>query len=107
MSRYTLIQILVMTLVTHAIRVIPLLVFRKPIENKFIRSFLYYIPYASLAVMTFPAMIYSTDYLLSGILAFAAGMILSYRNVALPKLAGICVAIVFASELVIRSLSAL
>ena len=49
------IYIAVMALVTYLIRMLPLVIFRKKIENRFIRSFLYYIPYAVLAAMTFPA----------------------------------------------------
>ena len=54
------IYIAVMALVTYLIRMLPLVIFRKKIENRFIRSFLYYIPYAVLAAMTFPAVFSST-----------------------------------------------
>ena len=50
------IYIAVMALVSYAIRILPLTLIRKPIKNRFIQSFLYYVPYVTLAVMTFPAM---------------------------------------------------
>ena len=56
------IYIAVMALVSYAIRILPLTLIRKPIKNRFIQSFLYYVPYVTLAVMTFPAMIYATDH---------------------------------------------
>ena len=56
MNRNIYIYILVMAITVFAIRVLPLTLIRKPIKNTFIRSFLYYVPYASLAVMTFPTM---------------------------------------------------
>lgn len=52
------IYITVMALVTYLIRMLPIVIFRKKIENRFIRSFLYYIPYAVLAAMTFPAVFF-------------------------------------------------
>ena len=48
--------IIVMALATGATRILPLTLIRKPIENKFIQSFLYYVPYVTLAVMTFPGL---------------------------------------------------
>ena len=52
--------ILVMAVTTYLIRVLPLTLIRKPIKNKFIRSFLYYVPYVTLSVMTFPSIITAT-----------------------------------------------
>ena len=72
MSRVT-IQIIVMTAVTYLVRILPLTLIRKPIKNRFIRSFLYYVPYATLAVMTFPAMIDAAAHPAAGIAALAAG----------------------------------
>ena len=59
---YLAISITIMALVTYLVRVIPLLVFKKKIESKFVKSFLYYVPYAVLSCMTFPAIFYSTKY---------------------------------------------
>ena len=95
---HMILQIAVMTIVTYAVRIIPLTLIRRPIKSRFIRSFLYYVPYASLAVMTFPAMIYATNSIYSGILAFTAGVILTWNNASLPKTAVTCCLVVLISE---------
>ena len=96
---YMILQIIVMTVVTYAVRVLPLTLIRKPIKNRFIRSFLYYVPYVSLAVMTFPTMIYATNSIYSGILAFVTGIVLAWKNASLPQTAVACCAVVLISEL--------
>ena len=65
-----MIYILVMAVVTYLIRMLPIVLLRKEIKNKTIRSFLYYVPYVTLAVMTFPAIVSSTDNMISGIIGF-------------------------------------
>lgn len=72
------IYILVAFAVTYALRVLPLTLIRKPIKSRFIRSFLYYVPYVTLAVMTFPAVINATGSIYSGIAAFAVGLVTAY-----------------------------
>lgn len=72
------IYILGMALVTYAIRVLPLTLIRKKIENRIIRSFLYYVPYVTLAVMTFPAILDATQYPVAGAIALVAAIILAY-----------------------------
>ena len=72
------IYIFCMAAVTYLIRVIPLTLIRKPIKNTFLRSFLYYVPYVTLAVMTFPAIVDATGYPLAGLIAFLAAIILAY-----------------------------
>ena len=67
-----------MALVTYLIRVLPLTFIRKKIENKTIRSFLYYVPYVTLAVMTFPAIVDATGYPLAGLIAFFLAIFLAY-----------------------------
>ena len=62
------IYIAVMAAVSYTIRVLPLTLIRKPIKNQFIQSFLYYVPYVTLAVMTFPAIIHATQTPISGLL---------------------------------------
>ena len=96
------IYIAVVTLVTYAIRVLPLTVFRKPIKNKFVRSFLYYVPYVTLSVMTFPAIINATQSPLSGILALAVGIAVAYFKGNLFVVSISCCAIVFLTELIIK-----
>ncbi len=67
-----------MAAVTYLIRVIPLTLIRKPIKNVFLRSFLYYVPYVTLAVMTFPAIVDATGYPLAGLIAFFVAIALAY-----------------------------
>ena len=69
------IYILLMAIVTLAIRILPLTLIRKQIKNKFIQSFLYYVPYVTLAVMTFPAIINTTASPISGLLALIVGIV--------------------------------
>ena len=93
------IYIAVMALVTYLIRMLPLVIFRKKIENRFIRSFLYYIPYAVLAAMTFPAILTATA---GGIISGAAGLIVAlivaYREKSLLTVALFACAAVFVVE---------
>ncbi len=72
------IYIIGMALVTYLIRVLPLTLIRKKIENKTIRSFLYYVPYVTLAVMTFPAILDATQYPIAGALALVSALIFAY-----------------------------
>lgn len=74
---YPYICIYLMSVVACLIRLVPLLVFRKPITNRFIRSFLYYAPYVTLAVMTFPAILETTGSLATAIIGFAAAIIMA------------------------------
>ncbi|MBQ8849091.1 MAG: AzlD domain-containing protein [Clostridia bacterium] len=64
--------------VTYLIRVLPLTLIRKEIKNKTIRSFLYYVPYVTLAVMTFPAVIHSTQSVFAGIAALIVAMVIAF-----------------------------
>lgn len=93
--------IAVMTVVTYAIRVLPLTVFRKPIKNQYIRSFLYYVPYVTLSVMTFPAIINATQSPISGVLALVVGVVVAFFKGNLFIVSVSCCAIVFLSELII------
>ena len=64
--------------VTYLIRVLPLTLIRKEIKNKTVRSFLYYVPYVTLAVMTFPAVIHQTQSPIAGVAALIVGILLAY-----------------------------
>ena len=86
-------------IVSYLIRVLPLTLIRKPIKNKFIQSFLYYVPYVTLAVMTFPAILESTQSPISGIIALLTGIILSYFKIGLFTVTIISCVLVFISEL--------
>lgn len=98
------IYIAIMFAVTYLIRVLPLTLIRKKIKNKTIRSFLYYVPYVTLAVMTFPAIIEATGSVWSGAAALIAGVLLAYFGVSLFGVAVSCCAVVFVIELLIKYL---
>ena len=96
------IYILVMAVVTYLVRALPLLLFKKEITNTFIRSFLYYMPYACLAAMTFPAILGSTSYLISGIVGFISAIVAAYLERSMITVALIACAAVFITEQIIR-----
>ena len=85
--------------VSYLIRVLPLTLIRKPIKNRFIRSFLYYVPYVTLAVMTFPAIVQATQSPIAGIIALVIGIILSFFGAGLFPVACVSCGVVFVSEL--------
>lgn len=97
----TYIYILVAAIVSTFIRVLPVTVFRKPINNRFVKSFLYYVPYVTLSVMTFPAILEATQSQISGWLALILGTIAAWFNQSLFRVAIICCVVVFISELVL------
>ena len=91
----------VMALVTYCIRVLPLTLIRREIKNQFIRSFLYYVPYVTLAVMTFPAILTATNSLWSGLAALVAGVIIAYLTGNLFLVSVLCCVVVFLTELIV------
>lgn len=99
MENNVYLYILVMVLVTYAIRVLPLTLIRKPIKSRFIQSFLFYVPYVTLAVMTFPAITQATQSPSAGFAALVVGMILSWFGASLFQVAAACCGIVFLLEL--------
>ena len=90
-----LIYILLAILVTNLIRVIPMVFIKGQISNRFVRSFLYYVPYVTLAVMTFPDMILATPTPWPGLIALVIGMIAAWLRLGLLPVAAICCAIVY------------
>ena len=88
--------ILIMFAVTYAIRVVPMTLIRKPIENRFVKSFLYYVPYVTLAVMTFPAIVDASGAWWVGALTMAVGILAAWFGAGLFPVAAICCGIVFA-----------
>lgn len=88
-------SILVMIIVTYLVRVLPLTLIRKQIKNRFFKSFLYYVPYVTLAVMTFPAMVEATGSPVSGWLAFGAGVLAAACKANLFQVASLCCIIVY------------
>ena len=93
MKHDIVLYILVMTAVTLAIRLVPLTLLRRPIKNRCLRSFLYYVPYVTLAVMTFPALAAATHILL-------AGIALAWVGASLFQVSAACCAVVFLMEFV-------
>ena len=95
------IYIFIMAAVTFLIRVLPLTLIRKKITNVTLRSFLYYVPYVTLAVMTFPAIIEATNSIWSGLAALIVGVLLAYFVVSLFGVAVCSCVVVFIIELII------
>lgn len=93
------IYIFIMAGVSYLIRVLPLTLFRKPIKNQFVQSFLYYVPYVTLAVMTFPAILHATQSPVSGALALVVGILAAWFGADLFKTAVACCTVVFLAEL--------
>ena len=95
------IDILVMFAVSFAIRVLPLTLIRGEIKNRFFRSFLHYVPYVTLAVMTFPAIVEATQVPLAGALALGVGVVLAWLGAGLFPVSVVCCVVVFAAELLL------
>lgn len=93
--------ILVMAAVSYAIRALPMTLIRKPIRSRFIHSFLYYVPYVTLAVMTFPAIVDATQSPVAGALALIAGLVAAWLGAGLMPVAVVCCATVLVSELIL------
>lgn len=95
------IYLFIMAGVSYAIRVLPMTLIRKPIKNKFIQSFLYYVPYVTLAVMTFPAIVEATQSPVSGLIALLIGVAAAWLSADLFKTAVLCCAAVLIVEMFI------
>ncbi len=95
----TYIYILIMAGVTYLIRTLPLTLIRKPIKSPFIHSFLYYVPYVTLAVMTFPAILNATQSPIAGGAALVIGIVSAWLGAGLFPVACISCAAVFILEL--------
>ncbi len=100
MNHNVYLYILVMAVVTYLIRVLPLTLIRKQIKNTTIRSFLYYVPYVTLAVMTFPAILSATSSLWSAFAGFVIAVALAYKGASLFKVAiGACLVVLLIETL--------
>ena len=95
---YVLAGVAVMAIVTYIPRMLPLTFMRRKIQNHFIRSFLYYVPYAVLAAMTLPAILYSTSNMVSAVVGMIFAMLLASRNLGLLIVALGAVGAVFLTE---------
>lgn len=96
------VYILVMSLTTYLIRALPLLFFKKPIKSRFVRSFLHYVPVACLTAMTFPAILYTTDHLLSGAVGLALAVALALKKKSLITVSAAACLGVFLTEQLIK-----
>lgn len=85
--------------VTYLIRLLPLTLIQKEIKNVYIKSFFYYVPYVTLSVMTFPAIIYATAWVWSGAAALAIAILLAYRGRSLFQVSIASCGAVFLLEL--------
>ena len=94
-------SLLIMCLTVYCIRMLPFLVFRREITNTWLRSFLYYVPYVTLAVMTFPAIITATNDIRSGIAALIVGLLTAWYKGDLFVVALSCCAAVFVTGLIL------
>ncbi|MBR2548236.1 MAG: AzlD domain-containing protein [Eubacterium sp.] len=94
--------VIVMALVTYLVRVIPLTLMQKEITNEFFLSFLYYVPFACLAAMVFPAILSSTTYLVSAAVGLAVAVIMAYFEKSLITVALTACAAVFICERIIE-----
>lgn len=92
------IYILTMALMTYFIRAVPLVLFRNKIENRFVKSFLYYVPYACLTALTLPAIFYSTESVISAVAGLLAAVILGIREKSLIVVASAACLTVFIVE---------
>lgn len=93
------VYILVMAGVTYLIRMLPLVLFKKEITSPFVKSFLYYVPYACLAAMTFPAILTATaGGILSGVVGLVVALIVAYKEKSLLTVALFACAAVFIAE---------
>ncbi|MCR4643526.1 MAG: AzlD domain-containing protein [Lachnospiraceae bacterium] len=95
------IYITVMALVTYLIRMLPLVLLRKEIKNRTLRSFLYYVPYVTLTVMTFPAILTATGDLRTGAAGLLTALLLSWKKQSLPVVAFVSCAVVFVTDLIL------
>ncbi|MEG1442073.1 MAG: AzlD domain-containing protein [Oscillospiraceae bacterium] len=92
------IYIFVMAGVTYLIRFLPMVLFKKKINNRFLNSFLYYIPYAVLGAMTFPAILYSTGSMVSATVGLCVAVILAFLKRGLLTVATVTCIVVFIIE---------
>ena len=101
MQRSNILYIAIMAATTLAIRILPLTLIRKQIKNKFLKSFLYYVPYVTLAVMTFPAIMEATQSPIAGVAALFVGILAAWLGAGLFPVSVLCCVGVFVLELIL------
>lgn len=95
------VYLLIMSAVTISIRILPLTLIRTQFRSPFLRSFLYYVPYVTLSVMTFPAIILATRSPVAGFIALVLGILLAWHGASLFRVSAACCLAVFLTELVL------
>lgn len=98
------IYIIVMAVTTYLIRALPLTLLKKPIRNRFLKSFLHYVPTACLTAMTFPAILSATENMISGAMGLAVAVLLSLKKKSLIVVAVASCAAVFITEQLVKLL---
>ncbi len=98
MTHNIYIYLIVMSAVTLAIRILPITLLRRQIENRFLKSFLYYVPYVTLAVMTLPSIVDATQIPQAGTAALLIGIALAWFGASLFQVSACCCIVVFAVE---------
>ncbi len=93
-------SIIVMGATIIAIRLLPLTLIRKPLTSRFLRSFLYYVPYVTLAVMTFPAIVETCETPLAGVAALVVGTVAAWMGANMVSVAAICCVVAFVLGLI-------
>lgn len=96
-----ILYIVVMAGVTYLVRVVPFTLFRKEIKSKFLKSALFYLPYAVLSAMTVPAIFYSTGNFTTAVIGTAVAVIVAYFEKPLIVVALAAAVSAFAAELII------
>ena len=95
------VYIIIMAAVTYLIRALPLTLIRRHIDNRFIRSFLYYVPFVTLSVMTFPSIITATESPIAAAVAFVVAVALAWLGKSLFAVSVSACVVVFILELII------
>ena len=98
---YAFLMVLAMAIVTYLIRLVPMILFKKKIKNRFINSLLYYIPYAVLSAMTFPFIIFSSGHVISATVGTAVALIVAFMKRSLVTTALLASASVLIVELIL------
>lgn len=99
--RKQLIAVIIMAVVTYIPRVIPIVVFKKKLNSKFLKSFLFYMPYAVLGAMIFPSILYSTNSVLAAGVGLAVALVLAYFEKGLMMVATAAIFAVYICESII------
>lgn len=92
----------VMAGVTYLVRMLPFVIFRKKIKSRFVKDFLYYVPYAVLGAMTVPAVFYSTGNIASAAVGTAAAVLFAFKNKGLLAVAAAACIAALAMELLLK-----